>query len=166
MSAIHANWYTLGGGPSLESQPNEYVVQHRLTADHEGRVQVRIRVQSCSAGSTTPSCQKRNPAGQMGGPIDWDRLDFPSHFRAKAKRDGGFFFTTWMRTTDCGASFSTNAELMVEGLTDEAMGTPVEYCTTETDGQACDLDGVIGVCRSYPATPGATGADVCETADR
>jgi hypothetical protein len=34
-------------------------------------------------------------------------------------------------------------------------------CTTETEGKACARDGKLGYCKSFPATAGATGADIC-----
>lgn len=65
-----------------------------------------------------PSCQKRNPQGVWGGPIDWNATTFDPAFKAKARRDNGFVFTAYLRTSDCGASFYMNAEFVIEGLDD------------------------------------------------
>jgi hypothetical protein len=164
IAAIHESWLETGAGPSLEAQPNEYVVQ-RLTTSPDGRVETTIKVQSCAAGSAAASCQRSNPAGKKGGPIEWAKTTFPAAFKKKAVTDNGFVFTAFMKTDDCGKTFAAVGELSVPGLDDseegdDVSGDPDMQCRTQSgEPKACagdddDDDGDMQ-CRTQSGEPKA-----------
>ena len=38
--------------------------------------------------------------GKGGAALDWNKTEFPAAFKAKAKKNSGFVFTAFMKTTD------------------------------------------------------------------